>query len=149
MAGRTYRYFKGEALYPFGYGLSYTTFKYGKPVLSAAKVKAGQPLSVSVDVTNTGGRDGDEVVQLYVTRPGVAGAPIRALKSFQRVTLKTGETRKLTFALDGAAFATVDADGKTAVAPGAADLWIGGGQPVSRPGLAQPVGVAAKVTLTP
>jgi beta-glucosidase len=71
MAGRTYRYFGGEALYPFGYGLSYTTFKYGKPALSAAKLKAGQPLKVSVEVTNAGGRDGDEVVQLYVTRPGV------------------------------------------------------------------------------
>lgn len=145
MAGRTYRYFKGEALYPFGHGLSYTRFKYGKPVLSAASLKAGQPLTVSVDVTNTGGRDGDEVAQLYVTRPGVAGAPIRALKGFQRVSLKTGETRKLTFTLDGAAFSTVDPDGKRIIAPGAADLWIGGGQPVSRPGLAPPSGVAAKV----
>jgi beta-glucosidase len=149
MAGRTYRYFGGEALYPFGYGLSYTTFKYGKPVLSAAKLKAGQPLKVSVEVTNAGGRDGDEVAQLYVTRPGQAGAPIRALKGFQRVTLKTGETRKLDFTLDAAAFATIDADGQRAVKPGAANLWIGGGQPVRRPGLSAPAGVAAKVTIAP
>jgi beta-glucosidase len=149
MAGRTYRYFGGEALYPFGYGLSYTSFKYGKPVLSAASLKAGQPLTVSVDVTNTGGRDGDEVVQLYVSRPGVAGAPIRALKGFQRVSLKKGETRKVAFALDGAAFGTVDPDGRRGVAPGAAELWVGGGQPVSRPGLAPAAGAAAKVTITP
>jgi len=149
MTGRTYRYFGGEALYPFGYGLSYTRFTYGKPVLSAASLKPGQPLTVTVDVTNAGGRDGDEVAQLYVSRPGVAGAPVRALKGFQRVSLKKGETRKLTFALDGAAFGTVDPDGKKIIAPGAADLWIGGGQPVSRPGLAQPAGVAAKVDLRP
>jgi beta-glucosidase len=145
MAGRTYRYFGGEALYPFGYGLSYTRFTYGKPALSAAKVKAGQSLTVSVDVTNAGGRDGDEVVQLYVSRPGVAGAPIRALKGFQRVTLKTGETRKVSFTLDGAAFATVSPDGQKLTAPGAAQLWIGGGQPVSRAGLAKAAGVAATV----
>jgi beta-glucosidase len=148
MAGRTYRYFSGEALYPFGYGLSYTTFKYGKPALSAASLKAGQPLKVSVDVTNTGARDGDEVVQLYVSRPGLAGTPIRALKGFQRVTLKKGETRKVDFTLDAAAFVTVDAAGKRAVTLGAADLWIGGGQPVRRPGLAQPAGVATKVTIS-
>ncbi len=147
MAGRTYRYFGGEALYPFGYGLSYTRFSYGKPVLSATTVKAGQPLSVSVDVTNTGGRDGDEVAQLYVTRPGVAGAPIRALKGFQRVTLKAGETRKVTFALDAAAFGTVTPEGTKVLAPGAAELWIGGGQPVARAGLTKTAGVAATVTV--
>jgi beta-glucosidase len=114
-------------------------------VLSAASLKAGQPLTVSVDVTNTGGRDGDEVAQLYVTRPGVAGAPVRALKGFQRVSLKTAETRKLTFTLDGAAFSTVDDQGQRGVAPGPAELWIGGGQPISRPGLPSPAGVAAKV----
>ena len=149
MAGRTYRYFGGEALYPFGYGLSYTRFGYGKPALSATSLKAGQPLTVSVDVTNTGPRDGDEVVQLYVSRPGVAGAPVRALKGFQRVTLRQGETRKVSFALDAEAFSTVSPDGRREAAPGAAELWIGGGQPVARPGLAKPAGVGATVTITP
>lgn len=149
MAGRTYRYFGGEALYPFGYGLSYTRFSYGKPALSTASLKVGQPLSVTVDVTNAGQRDGDEVVQLYVSRPGLAGAPLRALKSFQRVSLKAGETRKVTFALDGEAFSTVDADGRRAVVPGAVELWIGGGQPVTRPGLTKTSGVAAKATIAP
>ena len=147
MAGRTYRYFGGEPLYPFGHGLSYTRFAYGKPMLKAA-LAAGQRVKVSVPVTNTGGRDGDEVVQLYVSRPGVAGAPIRALKGFQRVSLRKGETRTVAFDLDADAFATVDAEGRRSVEPGAAQLWIGGGQPVSRLGLAQPAGVAAEVRIT-
>jgi beta-glucosidase len=92
--GRTYMYFKGEPLYPFGYGLSYTTFKYSNLKSSAAQLKAGGQIMVSVDITNTGKRAGDEVVQLYakhvnskVDRPG------KELKGFQRVTLKPNETR--------------------------------------------------------
>ena len=147
MAGRTYRYFEGEALYPFGHGLSYTRFAYGKPVVKAA-VAAGQPVKVSVAVDNTGDRDGDEVVQLYVSRPGVAGAPIRALKAFRRVALKRGETRLVTFDLPAEAFATVDAEGRRSIEAGVADLWIGGGQPVSRVGLTRASGVMARVTVT-
>lgn len=66
MVGRTYRYFKGEPLYPFGHGLSYTTFKYGKPKYSSTRVKAGEPVKVTVPVKNTGKMDGDEVVMVYV-----------------------------------------------------------------------------------
>lgn len=147
MAGRTYRYFGGEALYPFGHGLSYTRFSYGKPVLKAA-VTAGERVKVTVPMANTGGRDGDEVVQLYVSRPGAAGAPIRALKGFQRVSLRKGETKTVTFDLDADAFATVDAAGRRSVQPGEAQLWIGGGQPVSRPGLVAASGVAARLWIT-
>jgi beta-glucosidase len=147
MAGRTYRYFGGEALYPFGYGLSYTRFSYGKPTLRAVAV-AGERVTVKAPVTNVGGRDGDEIVQLYVSRPGVPGAPIRALKAFQRVPLKRGQTRTVDFDLDAEAFATVDANGVRSVEPGAAELWVGGGQPVSRPELAQPPGVAAQLQIT-
>jgi beta-glucosidase len=147
MAGRTYRYFGGEALYPFGHGLSYTRFSYGKPVLKGA-VTAGERVKVAVAVANTGGRDGDEVVQLYVSRPGAAGGPIRALKGFQRVSLRKGETRTITFDLDADAFATVDAAGRRSVQPGDARLWIGGGQPVSRPGLSTASGVAAQLRIT-
>ncbi len=75
MAGRTYRYFKGETLYPFGHGLSYTTFGYANP-----RVATKGEVTVSVDVTNSGARDGDEVVQLYLSHPGVTGAPVRALE---------------------------------------------------------------------
>ncbi|MDR7117655.1 glycoside hydrolase family 3 C-terminal domain-containing protein [Caulobacter sp. BE254] len=143
MAGRTYRYFGGEALYPFGHGLSYTRFAYGEPVLEQAAVKAGEAQGVAVDVTNSGPRDGDEVVQLYVSRD-VAGAPARSLHGFQRVHLKVGETRRVRFALDGAAMSVVAADGSRSIAPGSVTLWIGGGQPVSRLGLATAAGVEAR-----
>ncbi|MFT4252515.1 MAG: glycoside hydrolase family 3 C-terminal domain-containing protein [Caulobacter sp.] len=143
MAGRTYRYFGGEALYPFGHGLSFTTFNYGRPRL-AETVKAGERLKVSVEVTNAGKRDGDEVAQLYVSRGG-AGAPVRSLKGFQRVALKAGETKTLTFDLDPAALSIVDAEGVRSVEAGPAELWIGGGQPVSRPGLARSAGVSVRL----
>ncbi len=147
MKNRTYRYFGGEVLYPFGYGLSYTKFAYAKPVVSATSVKAGGAVTVSVNVTNSGGRDGDEVVQLYTSRKA-DGAPIRALQAFQRISLKTGETRKVTFTLDAKAMSVVDADGHRQVDAGPVDVWIGGGQPVERPGLAKPAGVATMITVT-
>jgi beta-glucosidase len=128
MKGRTYRYFDGEPLYPFGYGLSYTTFSYGKPVASAVQVKAGEAVDVTIEVKNSGKRDGDEVVQLYVARK-LDGAPIRALRNFQRVHLKAGETRKLAFKVEARDMSVVDADGKRQVPSGIVDLWIGGGQP--------------------
>ena len=78
----------------------------------------------------------------------MAGAPARALKGFQRVSLKAGETKTVTFELEADAFSTVDQAGQRSVEPGAARLWIGGGQPVSRPGLSQPAGVRADLTIT-
>ncbi|CAN7368704.1 glycoside hydrolase family 3 C-terminal domain-containing protein [Massilia sp. LjRoot122] len=144
MKGRTYRYFSGEPLYPFGYGLSYTSFSYGKPKLNKTRFKAGEPVELTVDVRNSGSRDSDEVVQLYVSRKG-DGAPIRSLKHFQRVHLKAGETRKLSFRLDAQALSIVDASGTRIVPPGAADIWIGGGQP----GGAKPsAGAAARVRVS-
>ena len=145
MAGRTYRYFGGEALYPFGHGLSYTRFSYAKPV-AAATVKAGEPTEVLVEVTNTGARDGDEVVQLYVTRPDT-GAPLRSLQGFQRIALKAGETRTVRFVLEPMALSVVDEGGVRRVSPGVAQIWIGGGQPVVRPGLAMPAGAAMRVEI--
>jgi beta-glucosidase len=146
MAGRTYRYFGGEALYPFGYGLSYTRFSYGAPVLARTAVKAGEGQAVAVDVTNSGARDGDEVVQLYVSRD-VPGAPVRSLHGFMRVHLKAGETKSVAFKLDAQAMSTVAADGSRSVQPGPVKLWIGGGQPVARPGLAKAPGVDATFTV--
>jgi beta-glucosidase len=142
MANRTYRYFKGDVLYPFGHGLSYTSFRYGKPRLSAATVRAGSKLNVSVDVTNSGGRDSDEVVQLYVSHPGVVGAPARALEAFKRVHVKKGETKTVQLTLDERAMSVVDPRGTRRIIPGKVDLWVGGGQPVSRPGLAEPTGAS-------
>jgi beta-glucosidase len=128
MQGRTYRYFSGEPLYPFGYGLSYTSFAYGKPAASKLSLRAGEAVDLSVDVRNSGSRDGDEVVQLYVSRKA-DGAPVRALRNFQRVHLKAGETRKLSFTVTARDMSIVDAAGKRVVPPGTVDLWIGGGQP--------------------
>ena len=91
MKGRTYRYFQGEPLYPFGYGLSYTTFSYTNFIVPRQQ-QAGHEMTVSVDVTNSGTRAGDEVVQLYVNRPGV-----RTLEGFERVRLRAGEKKTVQF----------------------------------------------------
>jgi beta-glucosidase len=101
MEGRTYRYFRGEPLFPFGHGLSYTTFAYEDLRLSRVEAPVGGQVDVSAAVTNTGDRAGDEVVQLYVSHPGAsAPRPIRELKGFQRIHLEPGERRTVTFDLD-------------------------------------------------
>ncbi|MBO9622025.1 MAG: glycoside hydrolase family 3 C-terminal domain-containing protein [Sphingomonas sp.] len=148
MKNRTYRYFTGEPLYPFGHGLSYTHFAYAAPRFSSTRVTAKGKVNVSVNVTNDGAADGDEVVQLYVAHPGVTPAPIRALQGFQRIHLKKGETRRVEFTLDSRALSLVDDKGVRRVTPGKVQLWIGGGQPVARSGLAQPSGVAAELEVT-
>lgn len=91
MKGRTYRYFEGEPLFPFGFGLSYTRFAYGEP-----KVKGGR---LEVEVTNTGTCDADEVVQLYVRRPDDPEGPQKSLRGFRRVHLPAGKTVKVRFPL--------------------------------------------------
>jgi beta-glucosidase len=96
-------YFKGEPLYPFGYGLSYTTFKYANLKTSSAKLAAGGEITVSVDVTNTGKRAGDEVVQLYATHlNSKVDRPRKELRGFQRIALKPGETRTVQLPLKAA-----------------------------------------------
>ncbi|MES1201079.1 MAG: glycoside hydrolase family 3 C-terminal domain-containing protein [Pseudomonadota bacterium] len=148
MAHRTYRYFDGEVLYPFGYGLSYTNFTYANARVSAPRVRANGQVTVSVDVTNAGGMDGDEVVQLYLTHPGVAGAPIRALDGFQRVHLARGEKKTVTLVLRDRALSTVDPSGVRRIVPGQVNVWVGGGQPGARTGLTQPAGAATSFQLT-
>ena len=89
-----------DPLFPFGYGLSYTTFKYGKPSISATEMKEGDVLTVSVDVTNTGNYDADEVVQLYVRDVvGTVSRPVKELKGFSRISLLNGETKRVDFKL--------------------------------------------------
>src|ERR1019366_4661602 len=95
MKNRTYRYFKGEPLYPFGYGLSYSMFAYSG--LSAKRTANGA--EVSATVKNTSSRDGDEVVQLYIGGGADPDAPIRNLRGFQRIHLKAGESRQVKFTL--------------------------------------------------
>jgi beta-glucosidase len=102
MNGRTYMYFKGTPLYPFGHGLSYTTFEYGALQLSTKTLKQGESLTVSLSVTNTGSRAGDEVIQFYVRASGEANSlvlPLKQLANFDRVHLKPGEKRAVKFDL--------------------------------------------------
>jgi len=147
MQGRTYRYFDRPVLYPFGHGLSYTTFTYGQARVSKSRVPATDSVEASVVVTNSGDRAGDEVVQLYLSRPGLTGAPLRALVGFQRITLAAGESRRVTFTVDNRSLSTVDAAGVRSVVPGRAQLWIGGGQPEGASGRAVP-GQRLAFTLT-
>jgi beta-glucosidase len=129
MQGRTYRYFKGEPLWPFGYGLSYTTFKYTGLTLPAAPINAGDPLDVSVTVTNTGKVTGDEVAELYLKFPAVPGAPIRALRGFQRVHLAPGASQVIKFHLKRRDLSMVTNLGDIVIAPGKYTVSVGGGQP--------------------
>jgi len=127
--GRTYRYFKGVPLYPFGYGLSYTSFSYRGLSLSAQILAAGETLGVSAVVTNAGNRVGDEVAQLYLTFPGTPGMPLKALRGVERVSLAPGESRVVHFTLYPRDLSTVTPDGEAKVQPGKYTLTVGGGQP--------------------
>ena len=129
MAGRTYRYFSRKPLWPFGYGLSYTTFEYGKLTLPAAPIAAGEPVSASVRVTNSGKVAGDEIVQLYLQFPGVPGAPIRALRGFHRIHLSPGGSQIVSFHLNPRDLSMVTDAGDRIVAQGRYTASVGGGQP--------------------
>ena len=108
MKNRTYRYFTGTPQYAFGYGLSYTTFAVGKGKLSAKSMKKNGKVTLTVPVTNTGKRQGTETVQVYVKALNDPGAPIKALKGFQKLMLKPGETQKAVITLDSEAFEYYD-----------------------------------------
>ena len=108
MKNRTYRYFTGVPQYAFGYGLSYTTFNIGDAKISAKQMKKNGKVTLTIPVTNTGSREGAETVQVYVKALDDAGAPIKALKGFQKLNLKAGETKKATITLDGEAFEYYD-----------------------------------------
>lgn len=134
MANRTYRYYKGESLYGFGYGLSYTTFAYSNTKLSAQTVSAGETLTVEAEVKNTGGTVGDDVAQLYLTAPQDGLLPRYSLEGFQRVHLASGESRHLRFTLDPRQLSTVDRNGIRAVRSGSYSIFIGSTQPGSSEG---------------
>ena len=118
MEGRTYRYFKGDALFPFGYGLSYTTFQIGKPTYNNGKV--------SVTVKNTGKRAGTEVVQVYVRNPKDVDGPAKTLRAYQRVQLKAGESKTVSISLPRSSFELWDAKSNTMrVVPGTYEIMVG------------------------
>jgi beta-glucosidase len=124
--GRTYMYFKGDPLYPFGYGLSYTTFRYSNLKLSSPQLAKDGTVTVNVDVTNTGGRAGDEVVQLYVNHLKPGPEPSKELKGFQRVTLQPNETRTVSIPLKASTLALWDQKlGKLEVEAGKLKLMVG------------------------
>jgi beta-glucosidase len=129
MENRTYRYFKGKPLYPFGYGLSYTTFSYSDLSLPQTEVEAGDPVGADVTVTNTGKVAGDEVVQLYLKFPPVNGAPRIALRGFQRIHLEPGASQKVHFELKNRDLGMVTENGNPIIAGGEYTISVGGGQP--------------------
>jgi beta-glucosidase len=130
MAGRTYRHFRGEPLYPFGFGLSYSRFKYDNLKLSANTIKAGEKVTISVDVQNTGLRAGDEVAQLYVTDVAASvPTPIRSLAGIKRIFLKPGERQNLTFTINPEQMSVIDDGGRRIIEPGEFQISVGGKQP--------------------
>ncbi len=142
MKGRTYRYYTGKALYPFGYGLSYTSFTYSKVVFPST-AKTGDAVRASITVKNSGKYDGDEVVQLYLQRPG--DKALRSLRGFARIHVKKGESKNVSFNLKPDDFSQITGDGQRRILPGDYQISIGGGQPtMNNSGLV----VVKKITLT-
>jgi beta-glucosidase len=129
MKGKTYRFFTQEPLYPFGYGLSYTTFTYSNLSLPE-KAVAGEAVKVKVTVTNTGKVEGDEVIQLYITDEKASSPrPIRELEGFKRISLKPGESKDVEFTLDQRQFSIINAKDKRVIEPGYFTVSVGGKQP--------------------
>lgn len=129
MTNRTYRYFEGKPLYPFGYGLSYSKFEYSNVKLSTGDVIAGEPLVVDADVKNVSDHEGDEVAELYITFPKLPGAPIHALRGFTRVHIDAGATQHVQFKLNARDLSMVDLAGTRWDAAGDYTVTVGGGQP--------------------
>ncbi|MGD0340257.1 MAG: glycoside hydrolase family 3 C-terminal domain-containing protein [Bacteroidales bacterium] len=144
MKNRTYRYFTGEPLFPFGFGLSYTTFSYKKLKVNET-VNQGDSVKVSVNVKNTGKVAGDEVVELYLSDLSAdVPVPIHALKGFTRIHLNPGETRSVILTLSPDAFSIIDNDNQRKVKPGKFEIFVGGRQPDSKAVKGEP-GILSKV----
>jgi beta-glucosidase len=147
MKGRTYRYFSGEPLYPFGYGLSYTTFAFNNLRFAKDVLGANDDLGASVEVTNTGRAAGEVIVQMYLSRPGAEDAPVRSLVGMQRLSLNPGENKSVSIQVPNRNLSVVTSDGTRKIVPGELQIWVGDGQPVARAGLAKAAGVAGAVSI--
>jgi len=129
MKERTYKYFSGAPLYPFGHGLSYTKFEYDG-LRVPGSVAAGDPVKVSARVTNTGSRSGEEVVQVYITdRESSVPVPIRKLVGFKRIHLEAGASREVSFAIDPRELSLITDDAHRIIEPGVFEISVGGKQP--------------------
>jgi beta-glucosidase len=137
MQGRTYRYFTGAPLYPFGFGLSYSSFAYTHLRLSSTKLHAGDGLVAEADVTNTSRRDGDEVAELYLKFPTVPGAPRVALRAIARIHLAAGDTQHIRFDLNAEQLSMVNQEGTRTVTPGDYALTLRGGQGYGNTGIVE------------
>jgi beta-glucosidase len=135
MENRTYRYFTGQPLYPFGFGLSYTTFTYRNLQIEPAQIEPGSPVSIQVEVENTGQHPGDEVVQLYL-KDVEASQPIPRiqLQGFTRIRLAPGEKQTVPFHLTARQMSFADESGKWVLEPGKFKVWVGGQQPNQKNG---------------
>jgi beta-glucosidase len=149
MNNRTYRYFSGEPLYSFGYGLSYTRFDYSAGELSTTTVQAGQPLKVQVEVKNKGKRDGTETIEAYLIPEHAVGTPLRELVGFQKMQLHRGENKTVQMTLTPRELSLVAADGTRSVEPGEYKLYIGGGQPGQSAGIMLRFQVVGHATVQP
>lgn len=139
MQNRTYRFFEGDALYPFGYGLSYTNFEYDD-LIAPKNISTSDNIEITVGVKNIGKPDGDEVVQLYLSHADNNGIiPLYSLKGFQRVNLKAGEKKQVTFKLTPRELALVDRDGILSVNSGTIKLYVGGSSPASTKAKSLPI----------
>ncbi|HHH75989.1 MAG TPA: glycoside hydrolase family 3 protein, partial [Phycisphaerae bacterium] len=143
LTGRTYRYMNDEPMYPFGFGLSYTSFEYTAPGISRKRVVAGRSLKVKVSVTNTGQQTSDEVVQLYLKKHDSAlVVPNYSLKDFVKITLAPGKTKKLSFTITPEMMSLIDMEGDSIHEPGMFSVYVGGSLPDARSaalGAAKPV----------
>jgi beta-glucosidase len=130
MQNRTYRYFTGQPLYPFGFGLSYTTFTYRNLQIDPAQVEPGEPVSIQAEVENTGHLPGDEVVQLYLKDVQASlPMPQLQLQGFTRIHLSPGEKQTVRFSLTARQMSFADESGKWVLEPGEFKVWVGGQQP--------------------
>jgi beta-glucosidase len=149
MKERTYRYFSGTPLYPFGYGLSYTRFRYSNGSLSSSTQRAGEPLEASVQVENVGAREGDETVEFYLIPKNKKEAPIRWLAGFDKVHLMKGESRTVHLKINPREQSIVDADGRRSVQSGEYELYVGGSQPSSQSGVFLPFHIEGSSPMAP
>jgi beta-glucosidase len=117
---------RNDPLYPYGYGLTYTTFSYSDPQLSSTTMQADGSVEASITVKNIGQREGDEVVQLYIhQQASTIARPVKELRGFQRIHLKAGEERRVTFCIDREHLQYLNSQGKPVLEPGFFDIMIG------------------------